>query len=96
MKHLPWEHIGFLVCGLPERIPLKLLKGFEKNDEQFIILIIVFIDHCVSVFSREWGLEAACPAPTLFNEPDCRSTPLLYAAPGTQQKLTPFCPTDRS
>ncbi|CAI9175404.1 unnamed protein product [Rangifer tarandus platyrhynchus] len=56
MKHLPWKHIGFLVCGLPESIPLKLFQGFEKNDEQFIILTIVFIAQTtVSLCSRESG-----------------------------------------
>lgn len=94
-----------------ESIPLKLFQGFEKNDEQFIILIIVFIAQTTvslcSHESRDLKLRALPPAfpfsvfffffPLfLFNEPDCRSTPLLYAAPGTQRKLTPFCPTDRS
>ena len=56
MKHLPWKHIGFLVCGLPESIPLKLFQGLKKNDEHFIILIIVFIAQTtVSLCSHKSG-----------------------------------------
>lgn len=103
MKHLPWKHIGFLVCGLPENIPLKLSQGFKKkmmSNSSYWSLFSQPRPLCLCVFSQEWGLEAACPAPTLslflFNGPDGRSTPLLYAAHGTQWKPTPFCPTDRS
>lgn len=97
-KHFAME--AFEVLGMwTARKHHKIISGLKKKDEQFIIVIIVFIAQTtVSMCSHKSGdLKAVMPTPPLpfpLLMGLITGLLLLYAAHGTHLKLTPFLQTD--